>query len=85
MAEVVNEFELTDDEINNAVQAFEDQFTVEGITKASGFAQTFGEQLMETHDLANRPVATGGPTWKQTGLTQDRVDGDNHGSGPVPR
>ena len=69
--------EINKDEVNETIRKFEDEFVTERMAKTAVLGAIFGEQLMEKHERAGMPVATGGPTWSKTGQTQDATDGDN--------
>ncbi len=66
--------EMDDAEVARTIEDFEAQFSPEVPIARRAI---FGDQMMETRDLASLPVASGGPTWSQSGMTKDPTDGDN--------
>jgi hypothetical protein len=72
--------EISAENVNETIRAFEDQFVAERIAKTAVAGVIFGEQLMEEHDIKGQiAVATHGPTWTGTGMTRDSDDGDKGG------
>jgi hypothetical protein len=71
--------EISDAEVEREIGELEKQFTAtdRNLAQVAILDTMFGDQLMQKADLANMPVATGGPTWKNTGMIQDKSDGDN--------